>query len=68
MEIIFKIVGLIVMVVLLGLIMSYPIMLLWNYCLVPAIPSINQIEWFQAWGIMFLCSLLFKSDITVNQK
>ena len=68
MEIIFKIIGLIAMVVLLGLVMSYPIMLLWNYCLVPAIPSIHEIEWLQAWGIMFLCSLLFKSDITVNQK
>jgi hypothetical protein len=54
--------------VVLGLIMSYPIMLLWNACLVPAIPSIHEIEWLQAWGIMFLCGLLFKSDITGNQK
>ena len=68
MEIILKIIGILLMMVVLGLIMSYPIMLLWNACLVPAIPSIHEIEWLQAWGIMFLCGLLFKSDITVNQK
>lgn len=68
MEIILKIIGVIAIVIVFGLIMSYPVMLLWNYCLVPAIPAINQIEWLQAWGIMFLCALLFKSDITVKQK
>lgn len=68
MNIILKIIGVIAIVVVLGLVMSYPVMLLWNACLVPAIPSIHEIDWLQAWGIMFLCNLLFKSDITVNPK
>lgn len=68
MEIIFKIIGFIAMIVVLGLIMSYPVMLLWNQCLVPAIPAIHEIEWLQAWGIMFLFAMLFKSDVSINQK
>jgi hypothetical protein len=52
MEIIFKIIGVIAIVIVFGLIMSYPVMLLWNACLVPAIPSIHEIDWLQAWGIV----------------
>ena len=44
-----------------GLLFSVPVMLLWNGCLVPAIPAIAEIGLLQAWGIMILCSLLFKS-------
>jgi len=35
--------------VLLGLIVSYPIMILWNNCLVGAIAGANEIGWLQAW-------------------
>jgi hypothetical protein len=45
-----------------GLFFSLPVMLLWNYCLVPAIPGIKLIGWLQAWGILFLCGCLFKSS------
>jgi len=51
-------------IVLFGLLLSLPVMLLWNYCLVGAIVGVNQIGWFQSWGIMILCGFLFKSSVT----
>ena len=49
-----------------GLMFSYPVMLLWNYCLIAAIPGIKAIGWMQAWGIMILCGLLFKSSSSTS--
>ena len=51
-------------IVLFGLLLSLPVMLLWNYCLVGAVAGVNQIGWFQSWGIMILCGFLFKSSVT----
>jgi len=59
-----KIVGLLAVaagvIVFFGLLLSLPVMLLWNAALVPAIPGLVEIGWLQAWGIMMLCSFLFK--------
>lgn len=49
-----------------GLLLSWPVMLLWNLCLVPAIPGLQTIEWLQALGIMVLFNMLFK--VSVVQK
>lgn len=66
METIAKVIGLavvgIVGIVVLGLILSLPVMWLWNACLVAAIPGIKEIGWLQAWGILILCGLLFKNS------
>lgn len=43
--------------------MSLPVMLLWDW-LMPTIFGLPEITWFQAWGLLFLCGLLFKSHIT----
>ena len=58
------IVGIVILIAVLGLIFSLPVMLLWNYCLVGAIAGINQITWLQAWGIMVLFGILFKTSVT----
>lgn len=47
--------------VLFGLIVSLPIMWLWNLCLVPALTVVKSISWIQAWGLLVLCTILFKS-------
>jgi hypothetical protein len=64
METVIKAVGLViaafVLIVIFGLLLSLPVMLLWNLCLVPAIPGVLEIGWLQAWGIMILCGFLFK--------
>ena len=58
----------IILVVALGLIFSLPVMLLWNGCLVGAITGINEITWLQAWGIMILFGLLFKSSVSSKKE
>jgi len=68
MEIIVKILGVIGLIVLLGLVLSLPIWLLWNSCLVPAITGVNEITWLQAWGLNILCTGLFKSGIDTKAK
>lgn len=49
-------------IVIFGLILSLPVMLLWNWCLIPAIPGVKAIGWFQAWGLLILFGFLFKSS------
>jgi hypothetical protein len=41
-----------------AVITALPIMLLWNYCLIPAIPGIKEITFLQAFGLKILFSLL----------
>jgi hypothetical protein len=54
-------VGFVVLAVAAGFLLSYPLMLLWNGCLVPAVPVLNEVEWIQMWGILVLFGFLFKS-------
>ena len=46
--------------------MSWPVMLLWNECLVGAITGINQVTWLQSWGISLLCGFLFKANVNTK--
>ena len=48
----------------LSFVLSWPVMELWNQCLVPAVEGTREIGWLQAWGLQFLFALLFKSTIT----
>jgi hypothetical protein len=47
--------------------LAWPVMELWNGCLVPAVDGVKQISWLQAWGLQFLINMLFKVSI-VNKK
>ena len=51
----------IVTVSIIGAIVAFPVMLLWNGCLVDAVTGIHEITWLQAWGLIVLFSILFKS-------
>lgn len=68
METFAKVIGIavigIIAIIVVGLIMSLPVMWLWNGCLVAAIPGIKTIGWMQAWGIMILSGILFKNTTT----
>jgi hypothetical protein len=46
------------------------VFMLWNGSLIHAFAagSILEVTWLQAWGITFLCNLLFKSKSTHNEK
>lgn len=45
---------------------SYPIMLLWNGCLVPAVEVLTELSWLQTFGILVMLGL-FNVKITVEK-
>jgi hypothetical protein len=51
-------------VVVFGMLMAWPVMMLWNMCLKPAVQGLQEIGWIQAWGILVVCGILFKSTNT----
>ena len=59
-----EIVVVIITLLFITFLLSWPVMELWNQCLVPAVEGIREIGWIQAWGISALCSILFKANIT----
>jgi len=52
----------VVVVAVFGLLMSLPVMWLWNGCLVPAVSGVKELGWLQSWGMLVLCGLLFKNS------
>jgi len=68
MEKIMVVIGAIVLgtvtLLLLSFLLSWPIYMLWNGCLVGAVTGINEVTWLQAWGITILCGFLFKSQVS----
>ena len=48
----------------LSFVLSWPVMMLWNLCLVGAVDGVKEVTWLQAWGIQFLCGILFKATLT----
>ena len=45
-----------------AVVLAWPVMLLWNACLVGAITGVNVIGFWQALGLLVLSGLLFKSS------
>ena len=64
-------VGVVVMaiagLVFLSFLLSWPVYMLWNGCLVGAIDGIKEVTWMQAWGLNCLCGILFKKTVEVNK-
>jgi hypothetical protein len=58
----------ILLVVVIGFLVSYPVMLLWNGCLVGAVNGVNPIGWLQAWGILVLFGILFSKSSSSESK
>jgi hypothetical protein len=56
------------MLVALSFLLSWPVWMLWNGCLVGAINGVNEITWLQAWGISVLSAFLFKPTSSSNSK
>ena len=44
----------------LSFLLSWPVYMLWNGCLVDAVTGVKEVTWLQAWGITTLCGFLFK--------
>lgn len=50
--------------VFISLLMAWPVMILWNSALVGTVSGIATIDWMTAWGILLLCSILFKNNFS----
>lgn len=50
----------------LGAILAVPVMLLWNGVMPNLFPPgiVKPIDFWNAWGLMILCGLLFKSSVS----
>ena len=57
-ETILKGVGFVVIAILASMILAYPMMILWNQCLIPAVPGLQEVNWLQMWGIGILIKTL----------
>lgn len=66
MQVIGTIIAAIAVLIGLSLLMSLPTMWLWDW-LMPELFGLKEITLFQAWGVNFLCGLLFKSHISIGK-
>jgi len=62
------ILGGIALIIFAAVILAWPVQLLWNGCLVPAVDGIHTIGFWQAMGLNFLFSILFKSSTSMDKK
>lgn len=58
------IVGGVLIAAVLGGLLAFPVMWLWNGCLVPAVTTVKEIGWLQAWGLIVLFAILFKTSVS----
>jgi hypothetical protein len=62
-ELLITLLGAITFLLLLSFLLSWPVFMLWNGCLVDAVTGVKEVTWLQAWGITILCGFLFKSHL-----
>ena len=48
----------------LSFLLSWPVYMLWNGCLVGAVSGVNEVTGLQAWGITILSGFLFKTTVS----
>ena len=60
-------IGAILLVVTLSFLLSWPVMVLWNECLMPAVDGVHEVTWLQAWGLSVLAGFLFNKTTTVKE-
>jgi hypothetical protein len=51
----------------LSFLLSWPVYMLWNGCLVGAVAGVSEVTWLQAWGLTVLCGFLFKSNVSESK-
>lgn len=56
--------GGIAFLVFLSFLLSWPVYMLWNGCLVGAITGVNEVTWLQAWGLNLLAGIMFKTHVS----
>jgi len=62
------VIGGIALLLFISFVLSWPVFMLWNGCLVGAVAGVAEVTWLQAWGLAALSGLLFKSHTTSPSK
>lgn len=62
------ILGGIALLIFAAILLAWPVQLLWNGCLVGAVNGIHPIGFWQAMGLNFLFSILFKASTSTSTK
>jgi hypothetical protein len=58
--------GGVALIIFAAILLAWPVQLLWNSCLVDAVDGVHQIGFWQAMGLNFLFSILFKNSTSSN--
>ena len=61
MDNVFAIVGSLAGSLFLSFLLSWPVYMLWNGCLVDAVEGAKQVTWLQAWGLNILFGIIFNA-------
>jgi hypothetical protein len=48
--------------------LAWPVMMLWNGCLVDAVAGVKEVTWLQAWGLNILVGIMTKSGVETKSK
>lgn len=67
MKVLVTIVGALGFIVLLSFLLSWPIMMLWNSCLVGAVDGVHAVTWLQAWGLTVMIHSLVRATATSKE-
>lgn len=67
MEKIMLVIGTLGILLFISFLLSWPVYMLWNGCLVDAINGVNEVTWLQAWGLTVLCGLMFKTVVNAKE-
>jgi hypothetical protein len=58
----------IALLVVAAILFAWPVQLLWNGCLIGAVDGVHPIGFWQAMGLNFLFSILFKASASSSRK
>jgi hypothetical protein len=64
MEKLIVLVGGITFLVFISFLLSWPVFMLWNGCLVDAVTGVKEVTWLQAWGLNILFGVMFKPTVS----
>lgn len=57
----------VIIAIVLNILLAYPLMLLWNCCLVPAVDILREVSWLQMFGISILVNIFTRDNITLKK-
>jgi hypothetical protein len=60
-------IGIVAAILVVSFLLSWPVMMLWNGCLVGAVEGVREIGWLQAWGLQFMLNLMFKTKTSTKK-